>query len=97
MGHLRKVGERIVNLERAFNVREGFGRKDDGPPRGWFTPPAAGDKEYPLRDYFGTASFTREDVETTLDDYYDERGWDKENGAPTPEKLNELGLGSYRR
>ena len=92
-----KAAERAWNMSRLLNVRAGFGRKDDGPPRGWFTPPAAGDKEYPLRDYFGTASFTREDVETTLDDYYDERGWDKENGAPTPEKLNELGLGSYRR
>jgi aldehyde:ferredoxin oxidoreductase len=27
-----------------------------------------------------------------LDDYYDERGWDKESGIPTPEKLKELGL-----
>ena len=93
---LLKAAERAWNMSRLVNVRAGFGRKDDGPPRGWFTPPAAGDKEYPLRDYFGTASFTTEDVERALDDYYDERGWDKESGAPAPEMLNELGLGSYR-
>jgi len=93
---LLKAAERAWNMSRLLNVRAGFGRKDDGPPRGWFTPPAGGDREYPLRDYFGTASFKREDVERALDDYYDERGWDKKSGAPAPEKLNELGLGSYR-
>jgi aldehyde:ferredoxin oxidoreductase len=27
-----------------------------------------------------------------LDAYYEFRGWDKETGKPTPEKLRELGL-----
>jgi len=89
---LLKAAERAWNMSRLLNVRAGFGRKDDTPPKGWFTPPAAGDREYPLRNYFGAASFTRKDVERVLDDYYDERGWDKENGIPTPEKLKELGL-----
>ena len=35
----------------------------------------------------------KEDFEKLLDDYYDERGWDVETGTPTPNKLEELGLG----
>jgi aldehyde:ferredoxin oxidoreductase len=31
--YMRKVGERIMNLERAFIVRDGFGRKQDTFPR----------------------------------------------------------------
>ncbi|MHA1193838.1 MAG: aldehyde ferredoxin oxidoreductase C-terminal domain-containing protein [Promethearchaeota archaeon] len=30
-----------------------------------------------------------------LEDYYDERGWDKENGSPSSHKLKELGLTRY--
>ncbi len=30
-----------------------------------------------------------------LDDYHDERGWDKKRGIPTKEKLYELGLSQY--
>ena len=46
-------------------------------------------------DYFHTAVLTREDVERLLDDYYEERGWDKRNGIPTPAKLGQLGLDSF--
>jgi len=31
-------------------------------------------------------------LDSLLDNYYDERGWDKKTGKPTPEKLKELGL-----
>ena len=51
------------------------------------------DKEYSLTDYFGTTTLTREDVDTFLDDYYDEKGWDKATSLPTA-KLKELGLDS---
>ena len=33
-----------------------------------------------------------DELERALDDYYDERSWDKRTGAPTPQKLKELGL-----
>jgi aldehyde:ferredoxin oxidoreductase len=91
-----KAAERAWNISRLLNVRAGFGRNDDTPPRGWFTPPSARNREFPLRDYFGAASFASEDVEGVLDDYYDERGWDKESGIPTPDKLKELGLESHQ-
>jgi len=38
-----------------------------------------------------TTTLSREDWDRFLDDYYDERGCDRESGAPLPEKLMELG------
>jgi len=80
---VRRAGERIVNIERAFNVREGMRRKDDSLPRRF--------REEPLTE--GASSGTTFDQEPMLDEYYTERGWDLETGVPKPEKLRELGLG----
>ena len=41
--------------------------------------------------FFGNGGINRGEFERTLDEYYRERGWD-ENGVPTKEKLDELGL-----
>jgi aldehyde:ferredoxin oxidoreductase len=81
---LERVGERIVNLERLFNVREGVRRGDDvlpwrvmhepipdGPSAGLHCPPP--------------------ELQAMLDDYYALRGWDAD-GVPTPERLAALGL-----
>ena len=90
---LLKAGERVWNMGRVLNVRCGFDRKDDLPPAKWFEP--LKDKEgneYPLMDYFRRKVLSRNDVEKWLDDYYDERGWDKVTGIPTEEKLTELGI-----
>ena len=38
---------------------------------------------------------TEEVLDRMLDDYYEERGWDKKSGLPTPEKLAELGLENF--
>jgi len=90
---LMKAAERAWNMAKVINVRAGFGRKDDRPPQSWFTPLKGEDgKESPLMDYFRTTVFTEADIDRFLDDYYDERGWDKGSGAPTPAKLKELGL-----
>ncbi|HEX9976398.1 MAG TPA: aldehyde ferredoxin oxidoreductase C-terminal domain-containing protein, partial [Dehalococcoidales bacterium] len=58
----------------------------------WFEPLVRDGREYRLTDYYGTATLTRKDMEGLLDDYYDERGYDKRNGLPTLAKLKELGL-----
>jgi len=79
-----KVGERINNLARAFNVREGFDRKDDTFPERILTEPL--EKGASKGQYI-----PKEDLDLMLDEYYAERGWDK-NGIPTKEKLAELGL-----
>lgn len=80
--YLMKVGERIINLERAFNVREGFSRQDDTLPKRMLTEPilkglAEGQVVAHLDEF--------------LDRYYDLRGWTR-NGVPTQDKLKELGL-----
>ena len=78
------VGERSFNLTRAFNAREGFTRKDDTLPRRVMEPLPEG----PLKG----EAFTPDTLNSMLDLYYEYRGWDKERGWPTREKLEELGL-----
>ncbi|MFC1892347.1 aldehyde ferredoxin oxidoreductase family protein [Thermodesulfobacteriota bacterium] len=79
---LLRIGERIINLERAFNLREGLSRKDDSLPDRML-------KE-PLPD--GPAKGEVVDLESMLDEYYMLRGWDKHTGYPTKVKLIKLGL-----
>lgn len=86
-----EVGDRICDLVRVLNMREGFDRKDDRFPDVWFKPILRHGKETWLEDYFGNR-LTREDCEKLLDDYYDERGWDIKRGVPTKEKLIKNGL-----
>jgi len=81
---VERIGERIFNLERMFNVREGERRRQDvlpyrsmhepipaGPTKGMHCPP--------------------EELDRMLDEYYELRGWSRE-GIPTARKLRELGL-----
>ena len=79
------AGERMNNLCRCFNAREGLTRKDDYlPPR--FT-------EDPLPDGPSKGQcLTKQQLEDMLDNYYDLRGWDNRTGNPTDAKLKELGL-----
>jgi len=83
-GELEQIGERIVNLERLFNVREGVRRSQDvlpwkvmhepipeGPSAGMYCPP--------------------EELSAMLDAYYALRGWDTD-GVPTVSRLDALGL-----
>ena len=83
---LMEIGERIYTLERLFNLREGFSRKDDALPERYFkepTPiglPAAKGK-----------TIDKERFEKMLDEYYALHSWDQ-NGVPTKEALERLGL-----
>jgi len=80
-----QVGERINNLARAFNVREGFKRADDTLPERLMTEPlqSGGSKGQVI---------SREDLNKMLDEYYTVRGWDLGTGVPTRKKLVELNL-----
>lgn len=90
---LMRYADRVWNLFKMINVREGFSRKDDKPPEGWFLPIKTYDgKEAFMMDYYRTKILSREDVDQWLSDYYEERGWDKEKGIPTEKKLTDLGL-----
>jgi len=76
------LGERIWNVERAFNVREGFGRRDDTFPDRFL--------EEPMED--GPVKGQVFELDPMLDDYYRARGWNLKTGFPTREKLDSLGL-----
>ncbi|MBA1335938.1 MAG: Tungsten-containing aldehyde:ferredoxin oxidoreductase [Firmicutes bacterium] len=77
-----KVGERIWNLERLFNLDAGLTKEDDMLPGRCF-------ETLPLSD--GETKMEVEDLEYMLDDYYKVRGWDEE-GIPTESKLMALGI-----
>jgi aldehyde:ferredoxin oxidoreductase len=81
---LMKVGERRLNLLRAFNAREGVGAEADTMPAKMMTPLEGGPTD-------GVA-ITREEVEVAKALYYQMVGWDEE-GCPTRAKLEELALG----
>lgn len=85
MGELMKVGERVCNLERAFNNREGITRKDDVLPRRLMEEPL------PEGPYKGE-TLSKDVLDKMLDCWYDFHEWDKETGIPTGKKLRELGL-----
>jgi aldehyde:ferredoxin oxidoreductase len=77
---LLKIGERIWNLERMFNIKEGFGTKDDNLPPRFFKPlPEGGSRQRIVH------------LKEMLPEYYSLRGWDAE-GNPTEARLRELGI-----
>ncbi|HFE66571.1 MAG TPA: aldehyde ferredoxin oxidoreductase, partial [Chloroflexi bacterium] len=78
---LMKVGERVWNLEKLYNLREGFSKEDDTLPDRLLHDPIA---EGPSKGF-------TVNLAPMLEEYYQFRGWD-ENGVPKPEKLQELGL-----
>ncbi|MEM2892047.1 MAG: aldehyde ferredoxin oxidoreductase family protein [Thermoplasmata archaeon] len=82
--HLRMVGRRNWNLVRAFNVREGFSRKDDTLPERIEKDPLPSGKTK-------GKTVPRADFEKMLSDYYKLWGWD-EQGRPTKKTLQEVGL-----
>jgi aldehyde:ferredoxin oxidoreductase len=81
---LALAGERILNLERIFNIRHGAGRQDDDLPDHFV--------EDRVPDPGPTYGMTV-DIQRMVADFYAAMGWDDE-GRPTPEKLGELGLES---
>lgn len=82
---LLEVGERVINLQRLFNMREGLSRKDDILPERIKQKPAFG--FYEKEDQCAIKDF-----EGMLDEYYEARKWDIKTGMPSKEKLKELGL-----
>lgn len=78
---MMKFGERSWNLKRAINNRMGLTRANDKLPKALLTPFPDG----------GSEGFVP-DIEAMLIAYYEARGWDKETGKPSREKLSELGM-----
>jgi len=82
---LQLLADRIWNLERAFNVREGKGRQEDTLPQRFMHEPIP---EGPSAGMIAKP----EELETMLNEYYHLRGWDIKSGIPTKETLERLGL-----
>ena len=80
---LMLTGERIFNLMRAYNVREGMKREHDNWPRIFYEQPLMRDEKPQLSE---------ERIDGLLTRYYKIRGWDLRTGVPTQTKLKELGL-----
>jgi aldehyde:ferredoxin oxidoreductase len=86
VGEFLKVGERRLNMMRAFNIREGFDRTQDILPKKFYRPlegtgPTAG------------VFLDKGQFEHNKDVYYQLAGWDVQTGNPTHQKLEELELG----
>ena len=81
----RQAGERIFNLEKMFNWREGFRRADDRLPDRFF-------EEAPTTGPTAGAVLDRGQFQGIMDRYYASRGWDTETSRPTEERLQRLGL-----
>jgi aldehyde:ferredoxin oxidoreductase len=79
---LLDIGERIYNVERAYNSRCGLTRDQDGFQDKFYTEPIETKMRVVDRTKF-------EDLKT---EYYTIRGWDPKTGHPTGKKLRELGL-----
>ncbi len=78
---LLEIGERIYNLERIFNIREGLSKDDDILPPRFINEP--------LKEGFSKGYVVP--LEEMLEQYYFVRGWDKK-GIPRPETLKRLGI-----
>ncbi len=79
MGDLAEIGERIYNLERLYNLREGLTAADDRLPERLLSTPLSkhGQRGVPLDEM--------------LPQYYEVRGWDA-HGIPTEKTINRLGI-----
>ncbi len=78
---LMKVGERINNIKRVINCKMGITRADDRLT-------GINTKVLPM----GKIAGVKLDIEKNLERYYKERDWDWDTGAPSQEKLDELGI-----
>jgi aldehyde:ferredoxin oxidoreductase len=84
---IHKAAERMSNLARIYNIREGLTRKDDHLPTRVM--------KLPIPSGVAKGSYvSQKELDFLLDDYYAARGWTRQ-GIPTMEKLKEMDLQEY--
>lgn len=81
---LRRAGERINNLKKQFNIREGWQRADDT------LPPRVFQEALPTGVAAGVG-LDKQDLDMMIQGYYCARGWRKDGTIPMG-KLRDLGL-----
>lgn len=81
---LMQIGERRINMMRAFNAKEGFTKDDDILPDKMFIPLEGGPTEGVV--------LNREEHEISREFYYEIAGWDKSTGNPSVSTLKKLSL-----
>ena len=81
---LQEVGERRLNMMRAFNAREGIDRQHDKLPEKMFKKALVGGASDGIK-------VDKAEWDAALDEYYRQNDWD-ENGVPSRAKLDALGL-----
>jgi len=80
-----RAGERMFNLEKCFNYREGFRREDDVIPDRFFEEPlTVGPRKGAVVD--------RGEFEGMMKAFYESRGWDPATTRPSDDRLKSLGL-----
>jgi aldehyde:ferredoxin oxidoreductase len=82
---LEQVGERAMDMARAFNAREGHSARDDQTAPRFHEGFPSGPRE---GEHLG-----REELDQLKADHYGRMGWDPQSAAPTPDRLVELGIG----
>lgn len=83
---LLTVGERRLNMMRAFNSREGINRNQDLLPEKFFRKGLEGGPSDGWK-------IDKAEWEAARDEYYRQSGWDVKLGTPTRGTLERLGLG----
>ncbi len=86
VAEIQRIGQRRLNLMRAFNAREGLTRADDTLPEKLFQKALKGGRSDGL-------ILSQAELAAGLDMYHEQAGWDSASGAPTRETLEALGLG----
>lgn len=82
---LLTVGERRLNMMRAFNAREGINRNQDTLPERFFKIPLEGGPTNGWR-------LDENQFKNAIDEYYVQSGWELKTGTPTRSTLERLTL-----
>jgi aldehyde:ferredoxin oxidoreductase len=86
---LLQIGEKIINIEKAFNtLHAGFSREDDMPPERLHESSVS-------QGPFKGERLDRKKWKTMLNEYYDEHRWDKETGWQTEACLDALDMPAF--
>lgn len=82
---MQEIGQRRVNLMRAFNMREGLTRADDDLPKKLYKKALEGGRSDGIL-------LEQNEIQAGVDMYYEQAGWEGETGMPQRTTLAGIGL-----